>query len=82
VHDARHRRPAFVADRIGTLFGGCRQLGRARDVLRGDRVIGIGGVDQRRDILGQRDREIPGDTSPRPTKSSTRSVNQTASSRT
>jgi hypothetical protein len=29
--------------------------------LRGYRVVGIGGVDQRGDILGQRHREILGD---------------------
>ena len=56
MDNARQRRPALVADRVGLLLGGGLEFGGARHELRRDRVGRIGGIDQRRHLLGQRDR--------------------------
>ncbi len=61
MDDTGQRRPARIADRVGPLFGCGDQFGGARHELRGDRVVRIAGVDQRRDILGQRHGEAVGD---------------------
>ncbi len=58
MDNAGHRRPAPVADRVGQLLGGDRELGGARHELRRDRVVRIGRIDQRRHVLGHGDGEL------------------------
>ncbi len=61
VDDALERRMRLVADRIGAFFRGCRELGRLGHELRGDRVGGVGGIDQRGHLGGDGEREFARD---------------------
>ncbi len=80
MDEAGQRRPAFVADRVGLVVRRGVEFGGARHELRRDRIGGVGGVDQRRHLVGHGDRELCGDpaqlgsrsgaTRPRATRSS------------
>ena len=50
MHDAGDRRMHVIADRIGALAFAAHQLQGVRNELPRDRVVGIVGVDQRRDV--------------------------------
>ena len=56
MNDSIHRRMRVVPDRIGALAGLRRQFIRVRDILPRDRIVGIGGIDQRSHLRRDRDR--------------------------
>ena len=58
MHDARNRRPALVADRVGQFLFGDGKFRRARHKLRRDRIMIVAGIDQRRHVLSDGDREF------------------------
>ena len=57
MDDAGHRRMQLVTDRVGPVLRVFLQLGGIGHKLRRDRVGRIGRIDQRRHLVGDRDRE-------------------------
>jgi hypothetical protein len=60
MHDARDRRPAFVADRVGAVVGCGDEFRRTRDELRRDRIRRVSRIDQRRNVRSESDRKLLG----------------------
>ncbi len=61
MHDALDRAMGVVADRVGDLLRPRRKLGRMRQILPGNRIARISGIDQLGDVGGERQRVAGGD---------------------